>query len=112
MKKLPVLFLAAIFLIVSAAAQSPTRTISGVVKDPNGAVIAGARIFLSGSRGRPQQSAVTDENGVFGFANLPPDNYEIRVSAEGFASQAKPVQVTADAISNLEFVLQIGESRV
>ena len=45
-----VLYLTAIFLIllVVSATQLRADTISGTIKDPSGAVVAGARIEISG----------------------------------------------------------------
>jgi hypothetical protein len=88
-----VAFLAAFAFVVPASAQ--TR-FSGAVKDSEGAVISGARIFIhwdsSGSKVgltsnvgiNEDRSFLTDGNGSFSV-ELPPGFYDIFVSAMAFS---------------------------
>src|SRR5262245_49234533 len=64
-----------------AFAQTAAR-VSGTVKDLNGAVVLGAQITL---RGTISRAVLTDEKGEFTLQNVPPGDYELRVSANGFA---------------------------
>ena len=69
----------------SAAAQLTTGTVSGTVKDAQGAVIPGATVILvSETRGIQLPPAVTSANGDFVVVNVPPDTYNIQVTLEGF----------------------------
>jgi outer membrane receptor protein involved in Fe transport len=111
MKNLFILLLTTILFAVSAAAQTGNR-IDGTVKDQNDAVIAGARVAAFDKQMRTETTTVTNSSGEFQFENLAPGAYEIRVSAEGFAAQAQTVQVSASGIINLEFSMEIGESRM
>jgi hypothetical protein len=71
-------------LITSAAAQtSTTGQIAGTVKDPSGAVVAGAKLTLVSAAG--MQTVVTaDAEGLFRFPLLTPGEYTLKVEAAGF----------------------------
>ncbi len=98
-----------ILFIVAVNGQNPSQTrISGVVSDQNNAVIVGARVFLLNSQTRMEKFISTNSSGIFTFDKVAPGNYEIRVAAEGFATQITPVQVTTAGIGNLEIALTIG----
>jgi len=113
MRRLFVFFLVLICFAISIAAQvSSQNSISGAVKDPNNAVVSGARIFLLNTQTRAERTTVSNASGVFNFENITPGNYEVRVSAEGFATQTQSFQVTDAVTNNLEIALAIGENRV
>jgi len=113
MKRLIAFLLITICLTVSIAAQSSNRTkVSGSVKDPADAAVADARIFLLNTETRMERTTVSGADGSFAFESVVPGDYEIRVSAEGFAMQNQAVQVTSAGINNLEVALGIGENRV
>lgn len=77
------LFILALLCLVLAA---PLRadTISGTVKDPAGAVVAAARIEISGGNLSQPVRLFSDESGKFVAPNLTPGKYSIRVAKEGF----------------------------
>jgi Carboxypeptidase regulatory-like domain/TonB dependent receptor/TonB-dependent Receptor Plug Domain len=72
-------------LVTKASAQSTAATLSGVVTDPNGAVVAGARISVISIAQVFTRSAVTNSEGIFIVALLPPGNYTLKVEHEGFS---------------------------
>jgi hypothetical protein len=67
-------------------------TITGVVADARGAVVAGAKIELDNLLTRFKQAAVTDEAGRLRLTNIPFNNYQLRVTASGFA----PLQIAVE----------------
>ena len=73
-------------LTASAFAQVTTGRIVGVVKDPSGSVVQNAQIILTNERTGVQRTVVTDTEGVYTAVALPPSEYDIRVTAPGFAS--------------------------
>ena len=82
-----VFFLIALVVSGIFAADAQTQnpvTVSGKVTDPNGAVIVGAQVMVSGAGLR--QNTITDQEGSYRFQNLPNGEYEIKVTAEGFAA--------------------------
>src|ERR1035438_464893 len=76
----------AIFVIVISAASAcaqTTASLSGVVADPSGAVVAGATMILRGSNG-VQKSSTTGGDGSYTFPGLLSGNYRLDVNASGF----------------------------
>jgi iron complex outermembrane receptor protein len=61
-----------------------TGSIAGVLKDPSGAVIPGAKIKLKSLAGRFNRSAETDRQGRFVFSEDPVGIYQVTVTASGF----------------------------
>lgn len=72
---------------VQQPAQQIPGSISGVVIDSTGAVIAGARVTVVAENQDQRQETRTDEAGQFTFSNVAPGGFEITVSAGSFAEQ-------------------------
>ena len=70
--------------IVSAADLPTAGTIIGVVADPGGIAQMGATVLLFNRLEKLVQKAMTNERGQFGFDNLVPDTYIVRVSLGSF----------------------------
>jgi len=64
-----------------------TARIAGVVKDPSGAVIAGAKVELHSSASKDNQTRLTDGQGKFEFSSVTAGDYQLSVSAGGFLPQ-------------------------
>src|SRR6185295_7178054 len=69
---------------VSLSAQSATATLSGVVRDDNGAVVQGVTVTLNSSATGRSRSAKTDEEGRYSFTNEEPGTYDLRAARQGF----------------------------
>ena len=63
--------------------SSDLASITGIVQDQTGAVIAGASVLLSLDN-IPQQSTTTDQSGHFRFSRISSNTYQIQVTSEGF----------------------------
>ena len=72
--------------LLCLALTTPLRadTISGTVKDPSGAVVAGARIEITGGNLTQAIVLTSDESGKFAAPNLDPGKYSVRVVKDGF----------------------------
>jgi len=84
-------------------------TVSGTVKDPSGAVIADARIEISGGDLAQPIQLISDGLGKFASPDLKPGKYLVRVSRDGFEPQEKTIDLTA-AIE-LELTLAIARQQ-
>src|ERR1700732_1036903 len=78
-----------IFMLVSCGselclAQLDRGTISGVVTDPSGSAIAGARVTVTNTAMGTQNSTVTTGSGAYTVPELPAAEYSITVVAPGF----------------------------
>ncbi len=85
--------------VLPALAQAPRTStaggaVSGVVKDPSGAVIPGAAVTLTGENGNARQ-AKTGPDGTYTFRAVPPGVYSISVAFPGL-SQAAGVAISVD----------------
>jgi len=65
-------------------AQSSNASIDGVITDPNGAVVQGAKVVLTSKDTHETSTFVSDGNGLYVFRNVPPGNYQLSVSAQSF----------------------------
>ena len=72
------------------SAQITTGTISGAVKDAQGAVVPGATVTLvSAARGTTTE-AQTSVDGNFVFPNVTAGTYTVRVTMDGFKTLERP----------------------
>src|SRR5579864_3257044 len=72
-------------------AQSDTAVLFGLVKDPSGGSVAGAKVIAHNQSTGVQRELETDAKGLFYFTLLPPGGYELSVEASGFKSYRNPV---------------------
>ncbi|MBV9242057.1 MAG: TonB-dependent receptor, partial [Acidobacteria bacterium] len=86
MKSIVLAFIVLSILGLSTFSQSlgTAGTISGVVTDPNGAVVPGARVTLSNSLTGYTRTVTTDASGSYKFVGVAQNNYVISVDAAGF----------------------------
>jgi hypothetical protein len=81
-------------------------SISGVVQDPVGASIAGAKVELIGAK-VVQQSAVTDLSGGFQFKAISPGEYQIQITSSGFETTTVDMTVSSQPLPPLQVTLAI-----
>src|SRR5277367_6878185 len=70
-----------------------SETISGTVQDPSGAVIAGARIEITGKDLAQPAVLSSDGQGKFVSPDLKPGTYTVRVARDGFELLLKTVDL-------------------
>jgi hypothetical protein len=81
-------------LACSGSAQSiNSGTITGQVTDPSGALIAGASARLTNAVTGYDQSVIADANGAFRFTSVPLNKYHLVVTAAGFSTAERDVDV-------------------
>lgn len=94
----------ALFAIPASAQQAEVLT--GVVSDPTGASVAGARVELLGGA-LVTRSAVTDHQGRYQFEALPLGEYTIRVSAPGLQPMERRVTLASSGSASADFRLEV-----
>ncbi|HEX3470135.1 MAG TPA: carboxypeptidase-like regulatory domain-containing protein [Silvibacterium sp.] len=78
---------------VSSSQQMPSQpsqgSIHGVVVDRDGSVCEGVHIGLTqlASNAQAVRSVISDSNGRFEFADVPPGDFKLTISSNGFATQ-------------------------
>lgn len=94
----------------AAWAQSITGSVTGEVRDPSGAAVAGAEVRLTNNGTGVSQRTTSDEAGLFRFLLLPPGNYRIEVSGAGFKTFRRDgLVVEVDRSLSVPVALAIGE---
>ncbi len=76
----------AIAYVVNAQTQITTGTIQGTVTDANGAVVPGANVEIKNLDTNLSRTLTTDDGGRFVALALPPGNYSVTVSKQGFGT--------------------------
>jgi hypothetical protein len=102
-------FAVAVSLATPAAAQS-SGSITGTVEDVSGGVLPGASVMATNTTQYAVYTALTGEQGVFVFAEIPPGTYTIAVELSGFKRVEKRdvVLSIATKINAGVFVLDVG----
>ncbi len=82
---------------IASAAIPATGSIHGVITSDDGTVYEGVRVELELTRGRnpSTETELTDSGGAFNFAQLPPGEFKVTVSSDGFVSQSISGQLLA-----------------
>jgi hypothetical protein len=91
-----------------AALRGPTGTVSGQIKDRNGAMIASAELIVR-SPSAPNQnpfSAYSDEQGRFSF-QLPEGDYELEFADLGRASVKKTATIKSGERASLDATMEL-----
>ena len=97
-------------MTVPAFAQTAADTgqITGVVKDPDQAVVAGSQVILTNQQTKAKTTAVTDGQGAYTFPSLQPGAYVVEVDAKGFKPSVSPeLKVAAGQTVNFDFALTL-----
>ena len=81
--------LCCLLLAVAMQAQQVPSSISGTVKDKQGAVVPGAKVTLINQVESGQREQTSSPEGNFTFAELPPSTYTVTVEATGFGNGRK-----------------------
>lgn len=102
----------ALAIIVSVAALSSAQSsnsglIQGIVKDPSGAVVPGAKLEISNPVSGLHRETKSGTVGEFRFANLPFNTYHLTISAQGFAPYVQDVDVRSSVPVSLPVALAI-----
>jgi hypothetical protein len=106
------LLLCLLVLALTGAHDVRADTISGTVKDPSGAVVAGARIEITGGNLSQPLIFMSDEAGKFSAPNLSAGKYSVRVAKEGFDELASTVDLHDTASLDLKLTIASQQTSV
>ena len=85
-----------------------TGRISGLLKDPSGAVVTGAKIEIRSIVPGFKRSQESDQQGHFEFSQVPVGRYQVTISASGFDIAVLPdLAVTAGTETAANVALKI-----
>src|ERR1700683_5475168 len=101
-----------VLLCLALATHLRADTISGTVKDPSGAVVAGARVEITGGDLSQPIVLTSDEFGKFAAPNLKPGRYGLRVAKEGFDDLVTTVDLQGTADLSMKLTISAQQTRI
>jgi outer membrane receptor protein involved in Fe transport len=91
-------------------AQTSLGTLTGVVRDPSGAVLVNATIRLTNVQTGEARAVQSNSFGSYRFDALTPGSYTVSVESQGFDKyEAKNVKVAASTAQSLDVTLKTGQ---
>lgn len=98
-----------VFACGGAIAQKDTGGLAGVVKDPSGAVVAGAKVRITDTERGTELVTTTNAQGEFVVTPLKIGRYQLTVEKTGFKKTvAGPIIVNVDSRPSVDIVLSVG----
>ncbi len=102
----PLLILAAI----PASAQFSTGSLSGVITDPNGAVIPGAKLVAKNTGTGQELQTLSTDAGIYAFPSLQVGQYVVTVEKAGFKKLNRAnLEIRVGMRQALDIALEVGE---
>jgi hypothetical protein len=96
---------------VSLQAQSIYGTLTGVVSDPTGAVVAGATLQLRDQQSGSQRDTTANNDGYYTFVSVPPGAYQLTVTAKGFETfRETGISILGGDKINVNVALKVGSN--
>src|SRR3982750_2361057 len=90
-------------------AQTDRGSIEGTVKDPNGAIVPGAKVQVVNIETGSKLDYESNELGHYFAASLPVGSYRLVVQREGFRTVVRePILVSAQTNLAVDVTLQVG----
>jgi iron complex outermembrane receptor protein len=99
-----------VFLFIPAYVtghRQASATITGVVTDPSGAILAGARVSAKNPATAQTRHAVADEQGRYTLFNLAPGLYVLKATGDDFLAVSREVRVGASENLSIDFQLAL-----
>lgn len=102
----------AVYSSSASAQQATSATFSGTVKDPNGAVVSGARVLVTQKATGSRRETTTSDEGLYVVTNLPADEYEVTFEAAGFQMKTLDFTLQVGQVATLNTTLGVGSVAV
>src|SRR5438445_1339207 len=109
------LILIATLIVFSVSSNSKAQalsagTVTGTVVDPNGAVVPNATVIIANPITGYKRTANTESDGSFHFNDVPPNNYQVTVSATGFSAETQSLTVRTSVPINIKVPLAVSSA--
>ncbi len=84
--------------------------LGGEVRDPTGAVIAGATVTLVNINTNAARTTQTNDVGVYAFPALPPGQYTVKAEKQGFKTFSRTgIEIQVELRARLDIEMQVGQ---
>lgn len=109
MRRLSLIILTVLISVGLGLSQTSRGTVSGTVKDPNGAVVPGASVVLTNTSTTVERTVTTNDSGFYRFDAVDLGDYSVRITANGFGPSVKTgITVNANQTSTVDADLAVG----
>ncbi len=103
--------MSALLSLGGAWAQNSTGSITGSVRDPSGAVIAGAEVRVANQGTGLTRVVISNDLGQYTAPSLPVGLYSVTAAREGFKSAVESnIKLDIEQVRSLDFRLEIGSA--
>src|ERR1700688_1386268 len=97
-----------LIIVPLSLASAQTAQISGVVRDPSQAIIAGASVTIRDDDTQTERIVTTNNDGVYDVPFLAPATYTVSVEATGFRTAKRTgVKLDVAQTARLDFALEL-----
>lgn len=104
----PLSIFTSILLLPSVStAQNPRGALRGTVQDQSGGRVPSAKVVVQSAETGIVREAGCNDRGEFRIDELPPGNYQVIVSANGFAEASSSVTVVVSSVRELTVTLKL-----
>jgi hypothetical protein len=91
-------------------AQTPTATVTGIVKDQSGGIVATAKITIKNTGTNITREVMTNKDGEYTVPLLQIGSYEVSVESAGFRKQVKTgLTLQVGETARLDFAMELGQ---
>src|SRR5229473_280032 len=85
--------------------------LNGAVRDESGGFVAKASISLRETETNRTYSAVSNDNGLYVLASLPPGRYELTTEASGFAKSTQTgIVLTVGQVATIDVTVKVAST--
>src|SRR5579863_3019645 len=110
-RRLSLMIIALCCAVATGFAQSDRGSISGIVTDPSGANVSGAKVTVTNTAMGTQNSTVTTDAGVYTIPDLPAGQYSITVIAPSFTTLVRNgITVSVGETARVDLKLGLGRA--
>ncbi|MGO9124431.1 MAG: carboxypeptidase regulatory-like domain-containing protein [Terriglobales bacterium] len=102
--------LLALSTVLFSQSTSSTGSIQGIVVDPTGAVVSGAKVRITRIATGQVANATTTSAGAYTSGALTPGDYVVHIEAPGFKSAELPLSVRVGVTTAGSVKLQVGQT--
>jgi hypothetical protein len=100
---------AAVLVVATAAWADITGSISGVITDPNGAVLVGASVVATNQETGVQSTVVSDAQGFYSLPVLAVGKYDVTFKQQGFRDfQENAVKIDVNSALRIDVRMELG----
>src|SRR5260370_39920720 len=109
LKYVPLVLSAFLFVQVAAFAQRDTGSLSGTVKDQNGALVLAATVNAKNQRTGEERTAPTNTDGSFSIRALKASAYTGTATNTGLCATVKDIEVNVGRETNLNIGMKLAD---